>query len=322
MTGSAAGADITVAGLVKHFGEVRALDGVDFRVDSGTVLGLLGPNGSGKTTIVSILSTLVRPDAGEIRIAGRDPVADPGGVREVISLTGQYAALDERQTVRENLVLFGRLTGLAKARARARAPEMAEMLDLGEFLDRPTGSLSGGMRRRADIAAALVTRPRVLFLDEPTTGLDPRSRAAVWDAVRALRGAGVTVLLTTQYLEEADQLADRIVMLGGGRVVAEGTPVELKEATGERIVEIRAAAPDPAPLLELLPGAHLAEGGRVRVPAPRGTADLAGIAARVADSGIAVHDIGLRQPTLDEVFLQLTGEPAVPAGEPAAGEAG
>lgn len=301
--------DIDVRGLVKKFGDVTALDGVSLSAERGTVLGLLGHNGSGKTTTISILSTLIRADSGTARLAGCDVAKDPAGVREKISLTGQYAALDELQTVRENLILFGRLTGLDKAAAQKRAEELAELLDLGELLDRRTGKLSGGQRRRADIAAALVTRPQVLFLDEPTTGLDPRSRAAVWDVVRSLREEGVTVLLTTQYLEEADRLADRIVILSRGRVIAEGTPAELKEKVGGSIVEIAVDADATEEVLASIeaPAAHSPEAGVIHVPAPKGTADLAAIASRLGDAGIVPRNIGLRRPTLDEVFLHLTG---------------
>ncbi|MDO4610071.1 ATP-binding cassette domain-containing protein [Corynebacterium sp.] len=319
---SGAQPEIIVRGLRKSFGDVAAVDGIDLEVPAGTVLGLLGPNGSGKTTTVSMLSTLVRPDAGEVTIAGCDLASDPSGVRAAVSLTGQYAALDETQTVRENLVLFGRLTGLSRAEARARAEDMAGEFGLEEFLDRRTGALSGGMRRRADTAAALVTRPRVLFLDEPTTGLDPRSRQAVWDTVRSLRHEGVTVLLTTQYLEEADLLADRIVMLRRGRVVAEGTPAELKRQAGSAVIGITLEDPaDRARALEAVgasgdagrAGEPDAAGGsaELTVPAPRGIADVAEVARALEDVGVPVHDLGLRRPTLDEVFLQLTGDHAV-----------
>ncbi|MDF0529316.1 ATP-binding cassette domain-containing protein [Tsukamurella sp. 8F] len=304
---------IEVDGLVKTFGGVRALDGVSLSVPGGTVLGLLGPNGSGKTTTVSVLSTLVRPDAGHATIGGHDVVDEAERVRELVSLTGQYASLDQALTVRENLTMFGRLTGLRRRDTAAQVDHLADTYDLGEFLDRRVGALSGGMRRRVDIACALVTRPQVLFLDEPTTGLDPRSRQAVWAAVRGLRAEGITVLLTTQYLEEADQLADRIVMLGSGRVLAEGTPGELKARTGAAVCEVTLAAPsDSERVVAALAACDLqasvdgAAGAHpvVRVPA----ADGADTLRRVLDvlAGVEFIDAGLRQPSLDEVFLSLT----------------
>ncbi|GAA4396421.1 daunorubicin resistance protein DrrA family ABC transporter ATP-binding protein [Tsukamurella soli] len=306
---------IEVEGLVKQFGDLRALDGVSLTVPRGGILGLLGPNGSGKTTTVSILSTLIRADGGRATIDGHDVEREPGRVRELISLTGQTASLDQALTVRENLAMFGRLTGLGRKDVAAQIERLAGAYGLEEFLTRRTGALSGGQRRRVDIACALVTRPQVLFLDEPTTGLDPRSRQAVWSAVRDLSAEGITVLLTTQYLEEADQLAENIVMLGGGRVLAEGTPAELKSRTGAAVCEVTLVTADDVARVEQLLGAagltvsvDEAAHPTVRVPAPDGADTLRQVLDTLA--GIDFHDAGLRQPSLDEVFLSLTS----PAG--------
>ncbi|WP_269821869.1 ATP-binding cassette domain-containing protein [Nocardia asteroides] len=305
---------IEISGLVKKYGEVTALGGVSFEVARGEVLGLLGPNGSGKTTTVTLLATLQRPTAGSARICGHDVVAEAARVRELVSLTGQYAALDEGLSAVENLAVFGRLTGLGGKNLKARIAELVEQFDLGTVRDRRVGALSGGMRRRVDIASALVTRPEVLFLDEPTTGLDPRSRAAVWDTVAGLREAGITVLLTTQYLEEADRLADHIVMLHRGEIVAAGTPGSLKKEAGAAVCEVTLAhRADTARVLELLGGLELVEAPeesqahpRLVFRAPHGMATVADAIARLDGAGIEVVDIGLRQPSLDEVFLQLT----------------
>jgi ABC-2 type transport system ATP-binding protein len=308
---------IVLDGIVKEYGEIRALDGVEFVVPDGAVLGLLGPNGSGKTTAVSILATLQRPTSGFARIGGFDVVKDAARVRELISLTGQYASLDESLTARENLTMFGRLTGLGRGAARDRIAEVARDFGLEEFVDRRIGTLSGGMRRRVDIACALVTRPQVLFLDEPTTGLDPRSRQAVWETVSTLRSQGITVLLTTQYLEEADRLADQIVMLDHGRIVAEGTSESLKQRAGGAVCEITLQTGDDLHRTRAaLAGMDLVEDGaggaanshpRLTVAAPAGMATVADVIARLQHREIEVFDIGLRRQSLDEVFLRLTG---------------
>lgn len=305
---------IQVDGLVKTYGEVRALGGISFEVARGEVLGLLGPNGSGKTTTVTLLSTLQRPTEGTARICGHDVVTDAARVRELVSLTGQYASLDEGLTTVENLAVFGRLTGLRGRGLRTRIEELIEQFDLAAVRDRRVGALSGGMRRRVDIAAALVTRPEVLFLDEPTTGLDPRSRAAVWDTVAGLRSEGITVLLTTQYLEEADRLADHIVMLDRGAVVAAGTAARLKQQIGAAVCEVTLVERDDAgKVLGLLDDLDLVEPPaagsahpRLVVTAPHGMSTVSTVITRLERAGIDVVDIGLRQPSLDEVFLQLT----------------
>ncbi|WP_280507567.1 ATP-binding cassette domain-containing protein [Nocardia flavorosea] len=312
-------AAIQVVDLVKKYGEVTALSGISFEVARGEVLGLLGPNGSGKTTTVTLLSTLQRPTSGSARICGHDVVTEAARVRETLSLTGQYAALDEGLTAVENLSVFGRLTGLRGPGLRVRIDELVEQFDLAAVRNRRVGALSGGMRRRVDIAGALVTRPEVLFLDEPTTGLDPRSRASVWDTVAGLREAGITVLLTTQYLEEADRLADRIVMLDRGSVVAAGTPGQLKKQAGAAVCEVTLVdRADTTRVVGLLEGLELVESPadgtaagaqahpRLVVRAPNGMATVSGVIDRLDSAGIDVVDIGLRQPSLDEVFLQLT----------------
>ncbi|MGZ8178370.1 ATP-binding cassette domain-containing protein [Williamsia sp. SKLECPSW1] len=313
---------VEVIDVVKTYGGVRALDGISFAVEPGEVVGLLGPNGSGKTTTVSLLSTLQRPTSGVARIAGHDVVDEAPRVRELISLTGQYASVDPDLTTAENLSVFGRLTGLSGRRLSARVDDLVERFDLGDVRRRRVAALSGGMRRRVDIAAALVTRPEVLFLDEPTTGLDPRSRAAVWETIAALREAGIAVLLTTQYLEEADRLADRVVVLDRGTVVASGTPAELKLQAGQPVCEITvgdaASMNRAADMLEDLgmvePAAAAATAGEARlvVRAPAGAATVGEIIARLtaATPSVEIVDIGLRRPSLDEVFLQLTGSGA------------
>lgn len=293
---------------------LRALDGVSLSINEGEVLGLLGANGSGKTTTVSILSTLQRPDSGFASVDGHDVVSAAARVRELISLTGQYASLHPTLTVRENIALFGRLTGLRGRAVAARVDEVTETFGLSEFIGRKVADLSGGMRRRADIAAALVTRPRVLFLDEPTTGLDPRSRAAVWEAVSGLRNDGVAVLLTTQYLEEADRLADEIVMLDHGRVALSGTPAQLKARAGEAICEITLLdVADRDRVARALRGRHRitdiavdSTQSGLAVPAPHGLETLASVLEALRDHEMEVVDVALRRPTLDEVFLALT----------------
>jgi oleandomycin transport system ATP-binding protein len=309
---------IEVEGLHKSFGPTRALDGVDLTVHRGTVLGLLGPNGSGKTTTVRVLATLLRPDAGRARVLGHDVVADPAAVRARIGLTGQYAAVDEALSGAENLVLVARLLDLPRRAARRRAAELLERFGLADVGGRRARTYSGGMRRRLDLAVSLVGRPEVLFLDEPTTGLDPRHRNEVWDEVRALALEGTTVLLTTQYLEEAEQLADDLVVLDHGRVIASGTSAALKaEVGGQRLhvrPERRTDLPAVTALVAALVGATpvVDASGELAVAAPDPEV-LVRVAERLAGAGIPVAELGLRLPSLDDVFLTLTGRPADPA---------
>ena len=308
---------VHVEGVVKRFRETTALAGVDLDVEEATVFGLLGPNGAGKTTLVRVLATLLSPDAGRAEIFGRDVVRDAAGVRELLGLTGQFAAVDELLTGSENLQMFGRLFDLSAGEARRRANELLERFDLADAADRPARTYSGGMRRRLDLASSLLTRPRVLFLDEPTTGLDPRSRNEIWSVVRELVREGTTVLLTTQYLEEADQLAEQIAVIDHGRVIAQGTGSELKDRVGGQILEVElmiAAERDSARAAlagigcgEPEPGERLAQ---LTLPAPRdGLEMIEDAASALRKAGIAVSDLGLRRPTLDDVFLQLTGAP-------------
>jgi len=311
---------IQVEGLVKKFGGTAALAGVDLVARRGAVLGLLGPNGSGKTTTVRVLSTLLRPDAGRASVLGHDVVAQPAAVRRQIGLTGQYAAVDEALSGTDNLVLVARLLDLPRRTARARAAELVERFGLTEAATRRVRTYSGGMRRRLDLAASLIGRPQVLFLDEPTTGLDPRHRNEVWDSVRALAADGVTVLLTTQYLEEADQLADDLVVLDRGRVIAAGTPATLKAEVGGQRLHVRPMHRADLPLVtelmaELAPGLEptVDPGGELIVLAvDSGLLHRAG--ARLDEAGITVAELGLRLPSLDDVFLTLTGRVARPAG--------
>ena len=306
---------IQVEGLVKNFGETRALAGVDLAVRRGSVLGLLGPNGSGKTTTVRVLSTLLRPDAGRASVFGHDVVAEPDAVRRRIGLTGQYAAVDEALTGTQNLLLIARLLDLSRKESRARAAEQIERFGLVEAADRRVRTYSGGMRRRLDLAASLIGRPDVLFLDEPTTGLDPRHRNEVLDSVRGLAADGTTVLLTTQYLEEADQLADDLVVIDRGRVIAAGTPASLKSEVGGRRLQVRPMERTDLPAVATVV-AELA--GRAPVLTSTGEVVLAGagsellgaVADRLERSMIAVAELGLRLPSLDDVFLTLTGHPA------------
>ena len=304
-------------------GEVRALDGLSLAVPEGTVTGLLGPNGAGKTTAVKVLTTLIRPDSGSARVAGIDVVAHPGEVKRVIGSSGQYAAVDENLTGLQNLEMVGRLYHLGIRRARARARELIEMFDLTEAGDRPVKGFSGGMRRRIDLAGALVINPRVLFLDEPTTGLDPRSRIALWGVISALVTQGTTVLLTTQYLEEADHLADSICVIDHGRVIAEGTSDELKaQVGGHRIVVALVDAADREVAAEILRrhGAGdvtIGDSGRdLDVPVRSGPPALERVLADLSTAEIALHDAGIRRPTLDDVFLTLTGHHAEEAQTP------
>jgi ABC-2 type transport system ATP-binding protein len=306
---------VLVDRIRKTFGSVVALHSISFHVDRGEVLGLLGPNGAGKTTMVDILSTLARPDSGCAQVAGHDVVSDPGGVRRSIMLTGQQVALDDMLTGRENLVMFGRLQGLSKREARSRAKNLIEHFDLAHAADRHVGTYSGGMRRRIDIACGLVVRPQVVFLDEPTTGLDPRSRQSIWDLVSRFKEAGIATLLTTQYLEEADVLSDRIIVIDHGTIIAEGTPDELKERTGATYCEIipRDLKHLPAvaeALGALLPDKHRAAltpaSDRIAIPAPDGPNTLVAALGRLSAANIELRDIGLRHPSLDEVFFALT----------------
>ncbi|MFQ6324684.1 ATP-binding cassette domain-containing protein [Nocardia sp. CWNU-33] len=306
---------VVVDDVRKSFGDVHALQGVSFRAERGSVLGILGPNGAGKTTAVKILSTLLRPDSGTATIAGHDIRKDPAAVRRSIMMTGQYAALDEHLSGRENLELFGRLMGLGKSAARKRADVLLEEFDLVGAGRRPVHGYSGGMRRRVDIACGLVVRPEVVFLDEPTTGLDPRSRQGVWDLVTALQNQGITVLLTTQYLEEADVLSDNIIVIDKGLVIAEGTADALKAKTGGSYCEVVPLDPKKlnnaaAALGDLVPAAVLAEingGDRISIPAPEGAATLTEALRRLDAAGIELADIALRRPSLDDVFLSITG---------------
>ncbi|MEE6262405.1 ATP-binding cassette domain-containing protein [Plantactinospora sonchi] len=304
---------VVAEGLRKRYGTTWALDGLDLIVPAGTVYGMLGPNGAGKTTAVRILTTLLRFDAGQARVAGYDVARQPEQVRGVLGLTGQYAAVDEVLSGRQNLVLFGRLQHLSRRAARQRADELLERFGLSEVAGRSAATYSGGMRRRLDLAASLIMTPRVLFLDEPTTGLDPRSRNQLWSAVRELAANGTTVLLTTQYLEEADQLADRVCVIDSGRVVAEGTSDELKARIGadriEVVVHDQADVAATAAILERLASGAVTVDAELRqlgAPVTDRVAALGDVMRALEASGIVVADIGLRRPTLDEAFLQLT----------------
>jgi ABC-2 type transport system ATP-binding protein len=305
---------IETAGLTKTFGDTRALDGVDLRIRQGSVYGLLGPNGAGKTTTIRILATLLKPDSGRATVLGHDVVREAARVREKVSLTGQYASVDEDLTGTENLVLVGRLLGLSWRDARRRAAELLEAFGLTGAAGRQVQTYSGGMRRRIDIAASLVAIPEVLFLDEPTTGLDPRSRNQVWELVRRIAGEGTTVLLTTQYLDEADRLAERLAVIDHGKVIAEGTSRELKASVGASALHVRLANADQRPLAQelvsrvlgdgLLPGTDPSELA-VRLENPAQAAD---VLAALTRGSVEVAEFSVGNPSLDEVFLALTGK--------------
>ena len=311
---------ISVRGLVKSYGSVRALAGVDFDVARGTVLGLLGPNGAGKTTVVRVLTTLLKPDAGTATVAGLDVVRDAAKLRHQIGLAGQYAAVDENLTGLENLTMVGRLYGSPRRAAKARGRELLERFDLVEAADRPTKTYSGGMRRRLDLAAALVAKPPVLFLDEPTTGLDPRSRLSLWETIEDLVAEGRTVLLTTQYLDEADRLADSITVIDHGVVIAQGTSDELKDRVGGERLEVRlddsADAERAVQALSPMSDEPSAADGAVVSVAVRGHGGVIVEAVkRLSEVDVGVDDITLRRPTLDDVFMTLTGHAAEEAAE-------
>ncbi|MEU0388680.1 ATP-binding cassette domain-containing protein [Streptomyces chartreusis] len=313
------GAAVTVRGLVKHYGETKALDGVDLEVREGTVMGVLGPNGAGKTTLVRILSTLLAPDTGQATVAGYDVVRQPRQLRRVIGLTGQYASVDEKLSGWENLYMIGRLLDLSRKDARSRADELLERFSLTEAAKRPAATYSGGMRRRLDLAASMIGRPAVLFLDEPTTGLDPRTRNEVWDEVKRMVGDGVTVLLTTQYMEEAEQLASELTVVDRGQVIAGGAIEELKAKVGGRALRIRPA--DPAqlrPLAGALDDLGITGLATTTVDTDRGDVlvpilsdeQLTAVVGAVTARGITLSSITTELPSLDEVFLSLTGHRA------------
>jgi ABC-2 type transport system ATP-binding protein len=312
------GPAIEVQGLVKHFGEVRALDGVDLIAAHGQMVGLLGPNGAGKTTLVRVLATLLAADAGTARVLGLDVQREAAAVRERIGLAGQYAAVDENLTGLENLTMVGRLYGFSRSSAKARGRELLERFDLVDAAGRPTKTYSGGMRRRLDLAAALVARPPVLFLDEPTTGLDPRSRLSLWEVLEALVAEGTTALLTTQYLDEADRLADTIAVIDHGRLIAEGTSDVLKDRLGGERLEIRLEpGADPDVALRALTSMSddlptLEAGPIVKVNVRERTGAIVEAVHLLSEAGVGVDDLTLRRPTLDDVFLALTGHAAEP----------
>ncbi|MEV0296112.1 ATP-binding cassette domain-containing protein [Nocardia sp. NPDC050710] len=307
-------------GLVKVFGETRAVDGLDLAVSSGRVYGVLGPNGAGKTTALRMFATLLRPDGGSARVFGHDVVAEAEAVRQLVSLTGQFASVDEDLTGRQNLVLLARLLGYSRPTAKQKAGDLLDAFGLADAADRKAATYSGGMRRRLDIAASVVSTPRLIFLDEPTTGLDPRSRNQVWDLVRAVVARGTTVVLTTQYLDEADQLADRIAVIDHGKVVAEGTPSELKASVGSGALYVRVREPERRAEAEsLLSGilgvsVHLGSDPATLSAAVSDTGRVAQALGVLSQSGVEIVGYALGQPSLDEVFLALTGHPAEEPG--------
>ena len=311
---------ISVRGLAKSFGKVAALQDVTFQAPAGTVLGLLGPNGAGKTTAVRILTTLLKPDAGEVRVAGLDVLADAVELRSRIGLAGQYAAVDENLTGAENLTMVGRLYGEGRPAAKRRAADLLERFSLSDAAKRPAKTYSGGMRRRLDLAAALVAKPPVLFLDEPTTGLDPRSRLDLWGTIEELVGEGTTVLLTTQYLDEADRLADSIAVIDRGRVIADGTPDALKSKVGGERLEVRlgegrSAEDAVAALAPMSDETPRSEGGVVRVALRQRAGAIVEAVQRLGEAGLEPEDLTVSRPTLDDVFLTLTGRAAEPTEE-------
>jgi ABC-2 type transport system ATP-binding protein len=308
---------VEARGLTKRFGDVRALAGLDLVAQSGNVTALLGPNGAGKTTFISAVATLLRPDGGQLRVAGIDAVSEPQRVRQIIGLAGQFASVEPAMTGRENLEFVGRLFGLDRHAAQSAATAVLERLGLADDANRLVRTYSGGMRRRLDLGASLVGRPRLLLLDEPTSGLDPRSRIELWDAIRNLVADGTDVLLTTQYLEEADQLARDVVIIDHGCVIAAGTPDELKDRAGRDVIEVRPRAGGDLPAVEDILRSVAVETprldldtSRVSVGADGGADQLTDVVRRLDERGIAVDDIGLRRPSLDEVFLTITGRPA------------
>jgi ABC-2 type transport system ATP-binding protein len=309
---------IEANGLVKAFGSTCAVDGVDLAVRTGSIYGVLGPNGAGKTTTIRMLATLIKPDAGSARVLGHDIVTEADAVRASVSLTGQLASVDEDLTGRENLILLGRLLGLGRPAAKARAGELLDAFGLSEAAGKLVKHYSGGMRRRLDIAASIVVTPRLMFLDEPTTGLDPRSRNQVWEIIRALVAEGTTILLCTQYLEEADQLADGIAVIDHGKVIAEGTPGQLKASVGSGTLHVRLLDPEQRPaaagVLERLFGPVTLESDSAALSVACSDADRGATAlAELGASGVRIADFSLGQPSLDEVFLALTGHAAVPS---------
>jgi ABC-2 type transport system ATP-binding protein len=316
---------IVAEALVKTYGPVRALDGIDIRVPEGTVLGLLGPNGAGKTTCVRILTTLLKPDSGRVRVRDIDVLAKPQRVREIIGLSGQNAAIDEYLTGFENLEMVGRLYHLSAKAARARAHELLERFELTDAANRPAKTYSGGMRRRLDLAGALITSPPVIFLDEPTTGLDPRSRLGMWEVINERVRSGATILLTTQYLEEADRLADNIIVIDQGRAIAEGTPDDLKRQVGGERLELAVVDPAALETATVVMEEICKEPPQVdpvtlklSAPAPNGAKTLIEVVRRLDSAGVEMADIGIHRATLDDVFMSLTGQAVTDEAETAA----